>query len=43
MRGGREMADIAGESNGYTRLRRQTRNNVTANLELARNPALGWR
>ena len=30
VRGGREMADIAGESNGYTRPRRETRNNVTS-------------
>jgi hypothetical protein len=30
MRGGREMADIAGESNGYTRSRYETRNNVTS-------------
>ena len=30
MRGGREMADIAGESNGYTGPRRETRNNVTS-------------
>ncbi len=30
MRGVSEMADIAGESNGYTRPRRQTRNNVTS-------------
>jgi hypothetical protein len=30
MRGGREMADIAAESNGYTRPRRETRNNVTS-------------
>jgi hypothetical protein len=30
MRGGREMADIAAESNGYTRPRHETRNNVTS-------------
>jgi catechol O-methyltransferase len=30
MRGVREMADIAGESNGYTRLRRETRNIATS-------------
>jgi catechol O-methyltransferase len=30
MRGVREMADIAGESNRYTRPRRETRNNVTS-------------
>jgi hypothetical protein len=36
MRGGREMADIGGESNGYTRPRRETRNNVTS--EFAGSP-----
>jgi hypothetical protein len=30
MRGVREMTDIAGESNGYTRWRRETRNNLTS-------------
>jgi hypothetical protein len=30
MRGGREMADIAAESNGYARPRCETRNNVTS-------------
>jgi hypothetical protein len=30
MRGGWEMADIAAESNGYTRPRCETRNNVTS-------------
>jgi catechol O-methyltransferase len=38
MRGGREMADIAGKSNGYTRPRCETRNNVTS--EFGDGPAL---
>jgi hypothetical protein len=36
MRGGRKMADIAAESNGYTRPRRETRNNATSELSGAR-------
>jgi catechol O-methyltransferase len=38
MRGGREMADIAGKSNGYTRWRRETRNNVTSQFGRSSSP-----